>query len=120
MEIFLFHIRELVYPARAQEALEALDACLDEGKEVVLIAWDDASPEPDVDVALPIARVRLFAQVGDCSRRRDGVQGHVYHRCHTARSGGLSARCEALPFRSPRLIEVDCETRTQSVDRRWT
>ena len=120
MQILLLDVRKLVHSAWTQKALEPLDARLDERKKVVLVARDDTSPEADINVTLSLARVRLLAQVGDCSRRRDGVQRHVYHGCYAARSGSLSSCCEALPFRSPGLIEVDCETKARSVERRWS
>ena len=90
-----------------QEAFEAAYACSDEGFELVDVAGDDAAVEADVYPALILCCINLFFEAVKSSCGRDGIEGHVDHRCDASRCGSLCAGVEAFPFCATWLIEVD-------------
>ena len=98
--------RELVHPGRRQEALEPEHALVVQAAQVVDVARDGATPEPDVDVAAPVGGLPLDLQRLDRARGRDAVERHVEQRGDAARRGGPGGRREALPLGAAGLVDV--------------
>lgn len=90
------------------EALEALDALLQQAFEIPCIAGYDSAPKPDVTVDADVARlVPLHVQVRYRGRRGNRVERHVNECRDSSRDRGEGPRLEALPCCSTGLIQVD-------------
>lgn len=107
-------MRRRTYTRFDEEALEAADAHLDQGKQLTGVPGDDTAIEPDVDPALAAARLQFLLKALDCRRRRDGVERHIDDRGHAAARSGPRPCPEPLPLGPPRLVEVN-----MGIDETW-
>ena len=108
------------YTTVTQETLEATDTRINQALEVLVVPWNDATVEPNINPALSLGSVHLDVEVFHSSGRRDSVKRHVDHCSDTTKRSGTGAGPEALPFCSPRLVEVDVsvnQARKQNVGR---
>src|SRR5215471_14515564 len=90
--------RKVFRPRVCEEALESENACAPQRRELAEIAWDDAAPEPDVDMTLTPRRLSLRLERRDADRAREAVERHVDQRGDPSGCRGACGRGEAFPF----------------------
>lgn len=112
--MLLVQLGELVDPGGRQERLEAEDARVVQGPQVLDVVGQGAAPEADVDVRLGAGDVLLGAQVVDHRGRREGVEGHVDQGRDATGRRGARGGPEALPLRAAGVVDVHV-----GVDEAW-
>jgi hypothetical protein len=108
------------YTTVTQETLEATNTCINQAFEVLIVSWNYATIEPNINPALAPGSFHLDVEVLHGGGRRNSVKRHVDHCSDTTKRSGTGASPEALPFCSPRLVEVDVsvnQTRKENVGR---
>ena len=90
-----------------QETLEPLDARLEHTAQLALVARHYTSPKAHIAVdAHTLCLFALDPQRIDRRRGRYRVERHIDQRGHSPAQCRHCPRLEALPCRSPRLIQV--------------
>ncbi len=98
--------RELRDAGVDEEALEAEDAAVVQRSQRAEVAGHRATPEADVDEALPLGDLTLQPQGRHVDGGRDRVQRHVDERGDAAGGGGAGGRGEPLPLGAAGLVDV--------------
>ncbi len=88
------------------EALEAHDARVEQGAQLLGVAGDGAAPEAHVDPELPRGGGELLLEAGDGGGGRDAVERHVHQGGDAARRRGARGAAEALPLGAAGLVDV--------------
>ena len=105
-DLVVVEVAVLVEARVGREALEAEDAPVPQGRQLVDIARDGAAPEADVDREPARGRCHLGLEVGDRRRRRARVQRHVEDRGDAAGESRPGGALVPLPGRATGLVDV--------------